>query len=185
MKVAEGQIGRVFIMRLDDGDLVPNTIEEFAAENNIKVAFVSLTGGVGRGEVIVGPHDSDTRPIEAMHLPVEGAHEICALGVLAPDPIGRPVLHIHGAMGRNGVTLTGCLRLGVETWLVGEAIIYEILGSNTKRVVDQENGFLMLDPDSGAAPAQPEVVVAAPEKTSGTKIIKASKILHIFNAEVN
>ena len=79
------------------------------------------------------------------YLPVDGAHEVLGVGVLAPDKDGKPVLHMHASMGRSGQTLTGCLRLGVTTWLVGEAIIYEIVGADAKRLFDEASGFGLLE----------------------------------------
>jgi len=35
MKACEGHIGRVFVIRLEDGDMVPECIERFAAEKGI------------------------------------------------------------------------------------------------------------------------------------------------------
>ena len=35
MKASEGKIGRVFVVRLEDGDVVPDCIERFAAEKSI------------------------------------------------------------------------------------------------------------------------------------------------------
>ena len=67
------------------------------------------------------------------------------VGIIAPDGGGKPVLHIHAALGRGGRTLTGCLRPGVTTWLVGEAIIYEILGVDARRLFDEASGFNLLD----------------------------------------
>jgi predicted DNA-binding protein with PD1-like motif len=81
-----------------------------------------------------------------MLLPIDGAHEVAAVGVLAPGPDGDPALHIHGAMGRSGQTVTGCLRHGAETWLVGEVILYEILGTMAARVFDEESQFGLLEP---------------------------------------
>ena len=52
-----------------------------------------------------------------MLLPIDGAHEVAAVGVIAPGEDGKPVLHIHGALGRSGKTTAGCLRPGVTTWL--------------------------------------------------------------------
>ena len=46
---------------------------------------------------------------------------------------------------RSGQTLTGCLRPGVSTWLVGEAIIYEITGANIARLPDKASGFNLLE----------------------------------------
>ena len=145
MKASEGHIGRVFVMRLENNDVVPACIERFAAENSIKVGHVILIGGVDCGEVVVGPRHSDEMPPQPMLLPVDGAREVVGVGIIAPDKGGRPVLHIHASLGRAGQTLTGCLRPGVTTWLVGEAIIYEITGTGAKRLPDEESGFDLLE----------------------------------------
>jgi predicted DNA-binding protein with PD1-like motif len=152
MKASEGRVGRVFVLRLEDGDIVPDCIERFAAEKGISVGHVILVGGIGAGEVVVGPRRSDEMPPEPMLLTIDGAHEVAGVGVLAPGQDGRPVLHIHAALGRAGKTVTGCLRPGVTAWLVAEAIIYEILGANAARVRDTASGFDLLDVE----PAGPE-----------------------------
>ena len=145
MKVSEGRIGRVFVIRLEDGDVVPECIERFAQEKEITVGQIVLVGGIGGGEVVVGPRRSDEMPPEPVLLPVDGAHEVAGVGVLAPDEDGKPVLHIHGALGRSGKTLTGCLRPGVTTWLVAEAVIYEILDIKVTRVYDAASEFKLLE----------------------------------------
>jgi predicted DNA-binding protein with PD1-like motif len=144
MKAGEGKIGRVFIIRLEDGDMLPNCLEKFAEKKDIKNGFVLLVGGIGGGQIVVGPRLSDEMPPDPMLLPIDGAHEVAAVGVLAPNEDGRVVLHIHGALGRSGQTKTGCLRPGVSTWLVGEAILYEIIGVNARRVKDKKSGFSLL-----------------------------------------
>jgi len=145
MKAGEGQIGRVFVIRLEDGDVVPACIERFAEEKGVSVGHVILVGGIGGGEVVVGPRRSEERSPEPMLLPIDGAHEVVGVGVIAPGEDGKPVLHIHAALGRSGQTMTGCLRPGVTTWLVGEAILYEIIGVNVARTRDEESGFDLLD----------------------------------------
>ena len=145
MRASEGRPGRVFVIRLEHGDVLPDCIERFAEEKGISVGHVVLVGGIGEGEVVVGPRRSDERPPEPMLLPVDGAHEVAGVGVLAPGEDGRPVLHIHAALGRSGKTTTGCLRPGVKTWLVGEAIIHEILDANVMRIKDAESGFALLE----------------------------------------
>ena len=144
MKSSEGRLGRVFVIRLEDGDVLPHCIERFAEENGVSVGHVIVVGGIGEGEVVVGPRRSDERPPEPMLLPIDGAHEVAGVGVLAPGEDGKPHLHIHAALGRSGKTITGCLRPGVTTWLVGEVILYEILGAKVARVKDAESGFSLL-----------------------------------------
>lgn len=146
MKACQGKMGRVFVIRLEDGDMVPGCIERFAEENGVSVGHAVLVGGIGGGEVVVGPRCSQEMPPQPMLLPVDGAHEVVGVGVLAPDEDGKPVLHIHAALGRSGQTMSGCLRPGVEIWLVGEVILYEILGVKAVRVRDAESGFSLLEP---------------------------------------
>ena len=154
MKACEGHPGRVFVIRLEDGDIIPECIERFAEEKGISTGYVILIGGIGEGEVVVGPRRSDEMPPEPMLLPVDGAHEVVGAGIIAPDEDGKPVLHIHGALGRSGKTMTGCLRPGVKTWLVGEAILHEITGADVARIRDKESGFALLDTDAAKNPRQ-------------------------------
>ena len=149
MKAGEGQIGRVFVIRLEDGDVVPSCIEGFAEEKKVSVGHVILVGGIGGGEVVVGPRRSDEMPPQPMFLPIQDAHEVVGVGVLAPGEDGKPVLHIHAALGRAGNTVSGCLRPGVTTWLVAEAILYEIIGVDVARVRDEESGFELLEVEPG------------------------------------
>jgi predicted DNA-binding protein with PD1-like motif len=156
MKTCEGRLGRVFVIRLEQGDVLPQCIEQFAERNGISVGHVILVGGIGSGEVVVGPRHSEERPPEPMLLPVDGAHEVAGVGVIAPGEDGRPTLHIHAALGRSGKTMTGCLRPGVTTWLVGEAILYEIVDAPVARVRDSQSGFSLLEPGVNPQSHPPE-----------------------------
>jgi len=145
MKYSQGRIGRVFVLRLEDKDVIPDCIEKLAVEKQIRVAQVLFLGGIGAGHVVVGPRNTlDPQP-EKMVIPVDGAHEIFAVGLLAPDENDTLILHIHGSLGRAGHTITGCLREGVETWLIGEVVIYEILDIAAKRLLDDKSGFKLLE----------------------------------------
>lgn len=148
MRATEGRVGRVFIIRLEDGDVVPACIERFAAEQGVTHGHVVMVGGIGGGQIVVGPRKSDEMPPDPMLLPIDGAHEAVAVGILAPGEDGQPALHIHGALGRSGHTITGCLRPGVDTWVVLEAVLYEIVGADAKRVMDARTGFPLLQPEA-------------------------------------
>lgn len=146
MKASEGRMGRIFVIRLEDGDIVPDCIEQFAEENGVSHGQVFLIGGIGEGEIVVGPRQSEELLSEPMLLPIDGAHEAVAVGVLAPTEKGRPVLHIHGALGRSGQAVAGCLRHGVKTWFLGEVILYEILEAAVTRITHPLTGWEMLEP---------------------------------------
>lgn len=149
MKASEGRLGRVFVIRLEDGDKLPECLERFAEEKGVSAGHVILVGGIGSGRVVVGPQSSEERPPQPMLLPISGVSEVAGVGVLAPNREGKPVLHIHAALGRSGQTMTGCLRYGVTTWLVAEAILYEIVGAQAVRVMDEENGLELLEIEGG------------------------------------
>jgi len=151
MKACQGRMGRVFVIRLEDGDVVPGCIERFAEENGVSVGQAILVGGIGGGEVVVGPRRLQEKPPQPVILPIDSAYEVLGVGVLAPSEDGKPVLHIHAALGRSGQTMSGCLRPGVTTWLVGEVILYEILGMNVVRLKDEESGFELLEPGAKLA----------------------------------
>lgn len=152
MKISAGKIGRAFVIRLEDGDVIPDCIERFAAENGITHAQAILVGGVGGGEMVVGPRSSTAMPPEPMRLPVDGAHEVIGVGLLAPAADGRPILHIHGSLGRSGQSMTGCLRPGVRTWVVGEVVLLELLDIVATRLPDPKTGFTLLVPGAAAVP---------------------------------
>jgi len=149
MKASEGKLGRVFVIRLEDGDVLPGCVEKFAEEKGVSVGHAILVGGIGKGQIVVGPRFSDKMPPKPMLLPIDGAHEVAGVGVLAPGEDGKPVLHMHAALGRSGQTMTGCLRPGVTTWIVGEVILYEILGARVVRLKDKRSGFALLQPLKG------------------------------------
>jgi predicted DNA-binding protein with PD1-like motif len=145
MKSCEGQIGRVFILRLEHGDLIPDCIESFALEKGVTTGYAILVGGVDSGKIVAGPRNSEEMPPDPVFVPINGTHDIAAVGILAPDKNGKPILHIHGALGRAENTINGCLRPGVTTWLVGEVILYEITRTNLIRLADNKSGFELLE----------------------------------------
>jgi predicted DNA-binding protein with PD1-like motif len=147
MKATEGHIGRVFVLRLEDGDVIPECVERFAAEKTISMGQVVLVGGIGGGKIVAGPKDSKEMPPEPVLLPIDGAHELVGVGIIAPDKDNKPTLHIHASLGRADKALTGCLRPGVTTWLVGEVVIYEILGAKAARLPDPKSGFDLMEMD--------------------------------------
>ena len=144
MQYSQGTIGRVFTLRLEDDERIPDCIEQFAREHDIRTAQCIMIGGMDNGHVVAGPRDGDSPVIDPILCPIEGAHEVVALGTLFPDESGRPVLHMHAALGRDGQTRTGCVRPGLDVWLVGEVIITEIVGTDMLRRKEAQSGLALL-----------------------------------------
>ncbi len=144
MQAAEATLGRVFVLRLGDGDRIPGCLEEFARERGVQRGFCLLLGGAAGGKVVVGPRDGEAQIIEPMLAALAGAHEIAAVGTLFPDEAGAPKLHMHAALGRGDRPVVGCVRQGVDIWKLGEVILVELHGS-MRRAVDPAFGFEVLE----------------------------------------
>ena len=135
MKYSEGSLGRVFVLRLEDGDPLNTTVEAFAREHGVErgVAFY-VGGGAGGTSLVVGPDATrDRRDRSRSSTPSAPPHETFAVGTLFPDEAGEPYLHMHAACGREGDATVGCTRAGLETWLIGEIVLVEITGSKGSR----------------------------------------------------
>ena len=49
MKYSQAKQGRVFVIRLEDGDILHEEIEKFAAEQGIRAAALLAVGGADQG----------------------------------------------------------------------------------------------------------------------------------------
>ena len=146
MRFTEAKMGRVFVLRLHDGDRLPDVLESFAAEKNISITICFFIGGAKENSrVVVGPKNSHSVPPEPMVTLLEGVHEACGVGTIFADEEGKPKLHMHTSFGRRESTVTGCVRMGVEVWRIGEVVMIELVGMKARRVKDKETGFEFLE----------------------------------------
>lgn len=147
MKYSQARQGRVFILRLEDGEIVHHVIEQFAAEQGIKAATLIILGGADDGSrLVVGPQDDRGLPLNPMQHALENVHEVTGTGTIFPDKQGQPLLHMHMACGRKGSTVTGCIREGVKVWHIMEVIMFELLDTSAKRVVEAPLELKFLQP---------------------------------------
>lgn len=147
MLYSEAKQGRTFIIRLEDGEIVHETLEKFAADRDIRAAAIIILGGADKGsKLIVGPQQSRAVPVMPMQHELYEAHEVTGTGTIFPDDEGNPVLHLHMSCGREENTVTGCVREGVKVWHIMEVILFEIIGTTATRKPDPEIGFKLLVP---------------------------------------
>ena len=147
MKYSEAKFGRVFVLRLEDGEILHQVIERFAQDHRIEAAAVIAVGAADRGStLVVGPAERDPRPVNPMVRLLDEAHEIAGVGTLFPNERGEPMLHMHAAAGRAEKTTTGCVRKGVKIWQIAEVVIFELRNSNAVRRLNPELGFELLEP---------------------------------------
>jgi uncharacterized protein len=148
MQYTEGRMGRVFVVRLEDGERLNDTVEAFARQQGLKHALAFYLGGSASGsQVVVGPDAARPEAIVPLVHMLSGSQEVLAVGTLIPDEAGNPLLHMHAASGREGGATVGCTRAGVDVWLVGEVVVLEILGAGARRRKDPATGFQLLTVD--------------------------------------
>jgi uncharacterized protein len=146
MRYSEGSLGRVFVLRLEDGDPLNTTVESFAREHGIRRGVAFYVGGSAGGtSLVVGPDATRTDAVVPLFHTLSAPNETFAFGTLFPDEAGEPSLHMHAACGREGGATVGCTRAGLETWLIGEIVLVEILGTTASRRVDAASGFELLE----------------------------------------
>ncbi|MCG6943940.1 MAG: DNA-binding protein [Deltaproteobacteria bacterium] len=147
MKYSEAKQGRIFVIRLEDGDIVHAEIERFARKKSIGAAGLIIVGGADqKSKFVVGPEKGRATPVVPMEHVLNEVHEIAGVGTLFPDDAGNPVLHMHMACGRKSSTITGCIREGVRVWHVMEVILFELADTTGVRTYDSETGFNLLQP---------------------------------------
>ncbi len=145
MKYSEGSLGRVFVLRLEDGEVINDTVEAFARGKKLNRALAFYLGGSADGsKVVVGPDAGHPGEIIPLIHSLAGPAELLAVGTLFPSESGEPVLHMHAAAGREGDATVGCTRAGVSTWLVGEVVLLEIAGGTACRSKDPASGLELL-----------------------------------------
>lgn len=145
MQYTQGQLGRIFALRLEHGDLMPQVLEDFCVEQGIASGMAIMVGGADDGsKLVVGPEDGNALPAVPMVTQLVGAHEVAAVGLIFAGPDGTPVLHMHAASGRGESTITGCIRAGLLTWHVLEVMVIEITGLDAIRLPDALTGFNLL-----------------------------------------
>lgn len=147
MKYSEARQGRVFIVRLEDGEIVHEVIEKFAVDHNILAASLIVVGGADDGsKLVVGPESDRVLPLVPMNLELSGTHEVAGTGTLFCDVEGTPLLHMHMACGRQDEAIIGCIRSGVKVWRIMEVIIHELLDTEAKRVIEAPLDLKLLHP---------------------------------------
>ncbi len=147
MKYAEARPGRIFVIRLEQGEVVHEVLERFAEDHGVRAAALIVVGAADRGsKLVVGPQDGDARPVVPLGHTLQDVHEMTGSGTLFPNEEGNMMLHIHAAFGRDGEATMGCIRRGVVVWQILEVIMIELLGVGAVRKRDAPTGFEMLEP---------------------------------------
>ncbi len=146
MDFTEAKLGRIFILRLHQNEVLHEVIEKLASQKNVSSALCFFLGGAeDKSKVVVGPKEGKGCTIDPMVILLKGVHEAAGVGTIFVNEEGKPKLHMHASFGRNDTAVTGCVRMGIDIWLIGEVVILELTGSSARRAKNKESSFEVLD----------------------------------------
>lgn len=146
MDFTEGKVGRIFILRLKQDETLHEVVEEFAAEKKVLSALCFFLGGAEeKSKVVVGPKNGHGCTIDPIVTLLKGVHEAVGVGTIFANDEGKPKLHMHASFGRNDNAITGCVRKGIDIWLIGEVVILELTGSSARREKNKDTSFEVLE----------------------------------------
>jgi len=145
MNYTQASLGRVFIAKLENNEVVHEAIERIAEKEKISAGVVFIVGGVGEGSsLVVGPIDGNERPITVMERTLSAPHEATGMGTLFANEEGKPVLHMHISACRAGGSVTGCIRRGVRVWGLLEATVVEFTDTTALKRYEKDMDNYML-----------------------------------------
>lgn len=142
MKYQIGRIGRVVVARFEDKEDILMNIIDIAKKENIKNAILYIVGGIKKAKIVVGP-ERDELPPKPVWKEINESHEILGIGTIFWQE-NEPKIHFHGAYGKRDLVYVGCLREKSETFLIIEAVIFELNDINAQRELDKESGLNLL-----------------------------------------
>ena len=142
MRYTKGNIGRVFLLKFEYGDILLDGIEKLARQENIRSATMVFIGALKKGDLVTGPK-KPVIPPEPNWVSFKDAWEVMGIGTIFSNKKG-PQIHIHTSMGKKSKTLTGCVRKRSEVFLVVEAIVFELKGVKASKDIDPKTGLNLL-----------------------------------------
>jgi uncharacterized protein len=142
MKYTKGNIGRIFVLKFDDDDLLLDELGRFVKKEKIRSAAMIFLGALKEGTIVAGPK-KPVIPPKPNRLTFKDAWEAVGMGTVFVNKRG-PQIHIHGAMGKGRRALTGCIREKSRVFLVIEAIVFELRNISATKSIDPKTGLNLL-----------------------------------------
>ncbi len=142
MRYQCGSVGRVFVVRFEEGDDILAGLRDLVLKESVRAAAFNLVGAVKRGSMVTGPEHDEMPPVPVWcHL--DESHEVVGFGTVFWQGT-EPKIHCHGAFGKRDSARVGCLRECAETFLVIEAVVMELSGITATREPDSRSGMALL-----------------------------------------
>ena len=142
MEYTTGKVGRVFLLKFKNNDILIQSLSGLAKKERIKAATVIFIGALREGDLVTGPKKPVIPPEPNKHTFKDG-WEVMGLGTIFTNSKG-PQIHIHASMGKKNKVLTGCVRGNSKVFLVIEAVVLELKGVKASKEIDPKTGLNLL-----------------------------------------
>ena len=142
MRYSRGTIGRIFLLKFDNNDVVMKEIDKFARRERLKCASLIFMGAFREGDIVTGPK-KPVIPPEPNWTKFKDGWEVLGIGTIFTNKLG-PQIHVHASMGKKKKVLTGCVRKDSKVFLVIEAVVFEIKGVRATKAIDPDTGLNLL-----------------------------------------
>jgi len=142
MEYTQGTIGRVFLVKFKDDDVLIDNLSLLAKREKIKAATMIFIGALKKGDLVTGPKQPVIPPVPNK-IAFKDGWEVMGIGTIFTNSKG-PQLHIHASMGKKNKVLTGCVRGKSKVFLVIEAVVLELKGIKAQKDIDPATGLNLL-----------------------------------------
>jgi len=142
MKYTKGSLGRIFVLKFDNNDVLLDELRKFAKKERLNAATIIFLGALRAGNLVTGPK-KPVIPPEPNKVVFKDGWEVFGMGTIFTNKLG-PQIHIHGAMGSGRKTLIGCVREQSKIFLVIEAVVFELKGTSATKSIDPATGLNLL-----------------------------------------
>ncbi len=142
MQYTKAKLGRIFLLKFSDGDILLDELEKFSRKERLKTAVMVFLGALKSGKLVTGPK-KPVIPPEPNWKNFKDGWEALGIGTIFTNKKG-PQIHVHTTMGKKNEVLTGCVRNDSKIFLVIEAIVFELTGVNATKQIDPRTGLNLL-----------------------------------------
>jgi predicted DNA-binding protein with PD1-like motif len=142
MDYTQGRMGRVFLLRFKDADVLLDELSALAKKEKIGTATFVFLGALKKGHLVTGPK-KPVIPPEPNWITFKDGWEVMGMGTIFTNKTG-PQIHVHATMGKKNKMLTGCVRKESQVFLVIEAVVFELKGMKATKKIDPKTGLNLL-----------------------------------------
>ena len=142
MKYTQGSLGRVFLLKFEDDDILIDNLSRFISKERVKAACMVFIGALKKGDLVTGPK-KPVIPPQPNKVSFKDGWEVMGIATVFTNAKG-PQIHIHSSMGKKQKALTGCVRGKSRVFLVIEAVVFELKGIKAGKEIDPKTGLNLL-----------------------------------------